>query len=196
MIRSQQERMSYLEIARNLRIIEAIFFVIILVYGFTVAFNYTIFNDSLLWVNDFNTLIIMRVALIIGSVLFSLIIRANFILYDEDPRSDKWFKTAIFGLIPGFTTIAIYLPSLYKYGAIGAPQWVSVALILIFFGTTSILLREQYSWEQSSSFVKIRLSAMLLGYIVFCINANIAFLLSFLFIGPILLIPFQPKVAK
>ena len=135
---------------------------------------------------------------IIGSSLLSLLqVRFNFELFDEDPRSDKYFKLSLIGLTVALTLSAIFIDTLSTYGGTGLGQGPYLIVLLLFITSTIALLRDKHSWEQSSHFVKTRLTFWILAQVALLINPSAAVIVGAFTILPIVaLVPFKPKAVK
>ena len=121
------------------------------------------------------------------------LIWANFVLFDQDPRSDKWFGRALTILGVGYVGMGLFWQTIVETGALGEAQYLYFILLLCFLVSAGLLLRQTYSWEGSAWFIKARLSVLLLLYILTIIYPEASLIGAFLITGPLLLIPFDPR---
>ena len=139
------------------------------------------------------SVVIIQLFYMIWPLLSLRLIWANFVLFDQDPRSDKWFTRALMILGTGYVGLGLFWQTIIETGAFGEAQYLYFALLLCFLVSAGLLLRQTYSWEGSSWFIKARLSLLLLLYILTLIYPEAALIGAFLVTGPLLLIPFDPR---
>lgn len=183
--------------AQWLRRLEVLFIIPLLTYGIGVLYEEIFCQSELscdLYLVEGNvTLALTQLFYVIWPNLCLALIWLNFVLFDQDPRSDKLFGKALVVLGIGFVGIGLFFQTLLESGALGVAQYLYFALLLCFLTSAGLLLRRTYSWEYSSWFLKIRLSVLLLGYILTLIYPDAVLIGLFLSLAPLLLIPFDPR---
>ena len=139
------------------------------------------------------SVVVIQLFYMIWPLLSLRLIWANFVLFDQDPRSDKWFTRALTILGAGYVGLGLFWQTIVETGAFGEAQYLYFVLLLCFLVSAGLLLRQTYSWEGSAWFIKARLSLLLLLYILTLIYPEATLIGAFLVTGPLLLIPFDPR---
>ena len=139
------------------------------------------------------SVMVIQLFYMIWPILCLRLIWINFVLFDQDPRSDKWFGRALTILGVGYFGVGLFWQTLASTGALGPAQYLYFALLLCFLASAGLLLRQTYSWEKSAWFIKVRLSVLLVLYILTIIYPVTSLIGAFLITGPILFVPFDPR---
>jgi hypothetical protein len=186
--------------AHFLRVCEILIFVPLVIYGFLLSYNQLICipqqSCNIPFVSASYTILLIQLGLIVNPVVSTILILYNFIIFDEDPRTDKFFKIAIGLLSLSYCFLGWLLPEILKSGSLQSNLTVYVFLIIIYFISLILLMRNSYSWENSSLFIKTRICILVIGYALILIEPIVGLVFLFLSISPMLLIPFDPRVLE